>query len=270
MSRTGGVGLAHYAPGEFIFHKGDAVGSLFAIQSGTAGVYLDEALQPATILKPGEHFGAGSLSANERGIHLASVKAETPLDLITLGRNDFDDILQTVTSLRVQIQRSASAVKGYESLMAMSREHPHLASVTVAEAMSSPAETLSPDTSLREAVKRFHGGKPGYPVVDGGRLLIGYCGRAELFNALRMAQPFETQVKDFMRKDPPVISDGQSLIDASVAFLREEIEMLPVVRSDGSRRIVGVVSPLDVILRAIEPLERDLSLGSNVRPKRLT
>ncbi|MEK6324965.1 MAG: FAD-dependent oxidoreductase [Acidobacteriota bacterium] len=38
MSRTGGVGLAHYAPGEFIFHKGDPTGGFFAIQSGTAGV----------------------------------------------------------------------------------------------------------------------------------------------------------------------------------------------------------------------------------------
>src|SRR6185369_15061226 len=38
MSRTGGVGLAHYAPGEFIFRKGDPVGCLFAIQSGTAGI----------------------------------------------------------------------------------------------------------------------------------------------------------------------------------------------------------------------------------------
>ena len=46
VSRTGGVGLAHYAPGEFIFHKGDAAGSVYAIQSGTAGVYLDESAHP--------------------------------------------------------------------------------------------------------------------------------------------------------------------------------------------------------------------------------
>jgi len=34
MSRTGGVGMAHYAPGEFISHKDDPAGNIFAIQSG--------------------------------------------------------------------------------------------------------------------------------------------------------------------------------------------------------------------------------------------
>jgi predicted transcriptional regulator len=64
-----------------------------------------------------------------------------------------------------------------------------------------------------------------------------------------------------MRKDPPVISEGQSLIDVSVKFLQEEIEELPVVSSDGSGRTVGVVSPLDVILKAVESLSMDSSLG---------
>jgi CBS domain-containing protein len=141
--------------------------------------------------------------------------------------------------------------------MAMAREHPRLASITVADGMSSPAETLSPDTSLREAVYRFHGGKPGYPVVDESGRLEGYCGRAELFEALRGLPPLETRIRDFMRKDPPVISEDQSLIDASVTFLREEIEVLPVVSSDACGRTVGVLSQLDVMIRAVESLSKD-------------
>ena len=64
----GGVGLAHYAPGEFVFHKGDPAGNVFAIESGTAGVYLDESAQPVSILKPGEPFGEVS-AGNGRRIH---------------------------------------------------------------------------------------------------------------------------------------------------------------------------------------------------------
>jgi NADH dehydrogenase len=254
MSRTGGVGLAHYAPGEFIFHKGDPVGSFFTIQSGTAGVYLDESSKPAGILKTGDHFGVESLAPSGQGVHRISVKAETPLDLIALRRNDFERFLETDTSLRAEIQRSASVLSGYEALMTMAKEQPRLASLTVAESMSSPAETLSPDTSLREAVHRFNGGRPAYPIVDESGRLQGYCGRTELFNALRGAQPSETRIRDFMRKDPPVVLDNQNLIDALVLFLREEIEMLPVVSSDGTGRVVGVVNPLDVIQKAIEPI----------------
>jgi hypothetical protein len=164
MSRTGGVGLAHYAPGEFIFHKGDPVGNFFVIQSGTAGVYLDESSNPAGILKPGGHFGAESLAPGGQGVHRISLKAETPLDLIALRRNEFERFLETDTSLRAEIQRSASVLSGYEALMTMAKEQPRLASLTVAESMSSPAETLSPDTSLREAVHRFNGGRPAYPI----------------------------------------------------------------------------------------------------------
>ena len=93
LTRTGAVGLAHYAPGEFVFHKGDPAGNVFAIESGTAGVYLDESAQPVSILKPGELFGEVS-AGNGRRIQPFSVKAETPLDLITIRRVDFDRVAQ--------------------------------------------------------------------------------------------------------------------------------------------------------------------------------
>jgi CBS domain-containing protein len=96
--------------------------------------------------------------------------------------------------------------------------------------------------------------------------LQGYCGRAELFAALRELPPLETPISDFMRKDPPVISADQSIIDAAVMMLRTEIEMLAVVSSDGG--VIGVVSPLDVIRKANAPLSSNSTLAiaqGNVR-----
>jgi hypothetical protein len=57
-----------------------------------------------------------------------------------------------------------------------------------------------------------------------------------------------------MRKDPPVVLENRNLLDASVVLLREDIDLLSVASMDGSGRVVGVMSPLDVILKAIEPL----------------
>ncbi len=128
MSRTSGVGMAHYAPGEFIFHKGDPAGPLFAIQSGTAGVYLDESSPPVTVLKPGNHFGADAFSSDGQGAHLVSVKAETPLDLITLRRDDFERLALSYTEVRKGVQRASAALKGYMGLMAMEEDNPVLAS----------------------------------------------------------------------------------------------------------------------------------------------
>jgi NADH dehydrogenase len=266
LSRTGSVGLAHYASGDFIFHKGDPADSLFVIQSGTAGVYMDQTSNPVAVLKPGEHFGQESLGPNGQGSHRVSVKAETALDLITLRRDDFERLAQSDATLRKRLRSASATLKGYEGLMARVKENPVIASVKVAEVMNSPAETLLMNSTLAEAIGRFDGGKPSYPVVDESGRLQGYCGRAELFAALRELPSLETPISDFMRKDPPVISADQSIIDAAVIMLREEIEMLAVVSSDGG--VIGVVSPLDVIRKANAPLSRDSTLAiaqGNVR-----
>jgi predicted transcriptional regulator len=73
-----------------------------------------------------------------------------------------------------------------------------------------------------------------------------------------------------MRKDPPVISADQSIIDAAMIMLREEIEMLAVVSSDGG--VIGVVSPLDVIRKANAPHSRDstLAIAQGMSENRLT
>jgi NADH dehydrogenase len=250
--RTGSVGLAHYAPGEFIFHKGDPIGNVFAIQSGTAGVYLDESAHPITILEPGEHFGERTPSSGGHPVHGVSVKAETSLDLITIRRNDFERVAQTVTSLRAMTKRSEAALTGYEALMAMAKEKPRLAKLVVSDVMSSPAETLSPDTSLGEAVRRFNGGSLAYPIVDENGRLVGYCGRTELFDALRRGRVSGVKVRDFMRADPPVVREDQTVFDASVRLLRGDVDLLPVVSLDG-HKVVGVISPFEIVLEAIEP-----------------
>src|SRR5262249_55208613 len=113
MSRTGGVGMAHYAPGEFIFHKGDPAGNIFAMQSGTAEVYLDESSPPVVVLKAGDRFGADSLLLNGQGAHLVSVKAETPLDLITLRRDDFERLARADAEARKGLRRASSRPKSY-------------------------------------------------------------------------------------------------------------------------------------------------------------
>ena len=145
--------------------------------------------------------------------------------------------------------------------MTMAKEQPRLASMTVIDVMSSPAETLSPDTSLRDAVRRFSVGQLAYPIVDENGQLQGYCGRTELFSALRAGRPLDTRMRDFMRRDPPVVLENQNLLDASVVLLREDIELLPVASTDGGGKVVGVMSPIDVILKVIEPLTDTRSEG---------
>jgi CBS domain-containing protein len=122
----------------------------------------------------------------------------------------------------------------------------------VSDVMSSPAETLSPNTTLLEAVRRFNGGSLAYLIVDENGRLLGYCGRTELFDALRSARPTDTAMRDFMRKEPPAVTEHQSIFEASVELLRGDVDLLPVVNKDGGK-VLGVISPFEIVLKAIEP-----------------
>ena len=57
-----------------------------------------------------------------------------------------------------------------------------------------------------------------------------------------------------MRKDSPKISEDQSLADATIVLMRERVEILPIVSSDGSGKVVGVLSPIDVFRKVLELL----------------
>jgi NADH dehydrogenase len=263
LSRTAGVGRAHYAAGEFVFRKGDSGGQFFVIESGTAGVYLDES-SAAAVLKPGDHFGEEALlSRDGKGVHTLSVRAETPLDLLTVRRDDFARLSESLGVLRQDIQQSLAVHKGHEGLMAMVQDDPRLASIRVAQVMSSPAETLSPHHTLAEVVERFQGGKLGYAVVAEDGRLLGYCGLAELYGALRELTPAHTQVNDFMRKDPLYVTANHLLVDAIMVHMQERIELLTVVRADDNSQVVGMLSPFDVIRKAIAPLSRSPRLSAS-------
>ena len=251
LSRTGGVGLAHFAPGEFIFHKGDPVGNIFAIQSGTAEVYLEESSPPVVILKPGDRFGADALLLNGKGAHLVSVKAETPLDLITLRRDDFERMALSDAEVRKGLRRASSALKSYIGLMAMVKDDPRLALIEVADLMTTPAEALFTDTSLMDAIDRFEGGKVGFPVTDREGVLKGYCGREELYEAFRTFSPADTRVSEFMLEKPPAVTENHPLTGGILALLLEHIDLLPVVSSDGSGRLVGALNPITVAKKVL-------------------
>jgi CBS domain-containing protein len=168
--------------------------------------------------------------------------------------------------LRQAALRSQMAIKGYEGFMALMKDEPQLAAIKVADVMSSPAQTLAPELSLVEAISQFHAGRPGYPVTDADGRLQGYCGRAELYEALRGMALIETRVRDFMSKDPPSVVENQSLPEVMVVLLREQTEILPVVAADGSGKVVGVLSPVDLFKNTLEPLiNKDKRLAKEFR-----
>ncbi len=59
------------------------------------------------------------------------------------------------------------------------------------------------------------------------------------------------KAKDIMTKDPSCVTPDTPLRDAAKMMQREDVGMLPVVESKGSKKLVGVITDRDITIRHV-------------------
>jgi cGMP-dependent protein kinase len=101
---------AHYEAGEAITRQGDMADTFYVIVRGTVQVLREEDGRetPIARLSAGDSFGEVGLLQHRRR-RSATIRALEPVDVIALGRNDFDLLAGTWKNLSESVEQVARA-----------------------------------------------------------------------------------------------------------------------------------------------------------------
>lgn len=179
------------------------------------------------------------------------------------------DLLNKAKLLATSAQRELT-----EAELARELHRLRQAGQTVAAVMTSPAVTVTGETTIADTVSRMvERDIKRLPVVDEGGRLLGMVSRVDVLRAL--AQP---PVAEVPRQSPPLehqLQVGQLMMTnvphvLASASLAEVVDLLVssaqrrVVVVDNRRRVVGIITDGDLIKRATTP-ERAGILGALTR-----
>ncbi|WP_254536117.1 CBS domain-containing protein [Halomarina litorea] len=114
----------------------------------------------------------------------------------------------------------------------------------VRDAMTSPAETVSPETAVATAARRMHDATVGSLVVVEDDAPVGIVTEGDIVGLVADgADPTATVVRDVMRS-PVTTAEADDDLETAATMLREEdIKRLPVL-DDGS--LVGILTTTDL------------------------
>jgi H+/Cl- antiporter ClcA len=138
----------------------------------------------------------------------------------------------------------------------------YLHQVTVQQAHNRHVVALAADDSVGEIRGWMASGAPGahhqsFPVVDEDDELVGLVSRREIYDP---SHPLDREIRDIMRRDPPVTFEDFSLREVADHMVREGVGLLPVVGNEGQRRVLGIITHSDLVSAHAARLEETQKL----------
>jgi NADH dehydrogenase len=233
-SQSDPIGLAHYAPGEIVFRRGQVLKSLYAIEEGMAEVAVREgngAFLAELELGPGALVGEATLESF-MGDEVV-LRARTPLELTVLGKQSLSRLSKALKPVEDLIERAVNRPR-------LSIWRHHEAAMTLLSqrragdlpASSAPI-VMDVEDKLGAAFQALISEHAGCVLVTRDGKLAGVSTRSDLLAALAKGGNRDTPVGGAMNQRPISIEAGQSAAMAAEKMADGGLKFLPVIDADG-------------------------------------
>jgi CIC family chloride channel protein len=200
-------------------------------------------------------YGAYALVGMSATFGAAAQAPITAIIILFEMTNDYRIILplMTATVIAVLVYRAFSVESMYTLKLkrlgidhSTIREGDPLATITVGQALTQPTVTIHQGATIRELMRLIaKTGREWFPVLDGADELTGVVSYRDVAKAVEEDR-IDELVLDHMTREVSHAYSDESLRDIVIRFSRGNISYLPVVDPANPKKLVGVISHVDV------------------------
>ncbi len=246
------ISRAHYEPGDYIIMEGDPGTNFFVISNGEVEVVRGgnggESPDILAVLGPGDFFGEMALIDNRP--RNASIRARTPVEVLVMGRNVFQQISSALAPFREIL---ADAVKRRSG--DLWQKFPLAFKILDNQPFSSFIEPviaqLSTDNTFEDALNLLIEKPLEYCcVVDDDSILKGILTRTDFGRAVDSGVKRHTRVVEFMKSDPIIVTVDDDTPTVAATMRLHGIKWMPVVEDLVTKKIKGYVR-MDTIMKFV-------------------
>jgi CIC family chloride channel protein len=120
--------------------------------------------------------------------------------------------------------------------------------VLVSECFDRDPDVVLEDAPLRDLLSQLKGSRQtAFPVVDRELRLVGLLGYRDVARALDEGLGDVVIAADLQDPEPETVSPGESLLDATRRLALRDVDYIPVLESEESRRLLGLLSRAEIL-----------------------
>jgi len=241
--QTDRVSHAHYRPGDFIIREGEPSNSFYVIEQGEVEVTRaakDLNGEVITILGPGSLLGEKALLNDEP--RTSSARARTDVEVLVMGKNIFTQISGALAPLHAALAQTLNR-RAVDHSKELPGAQELLQRTLVKELMDPvPQPLLKPDNTMKDVAQAFaNDGNEFLYVSADGQTLDGVLTITDLIRARSTGATLSSTAKEFMSKNPVVLSADEPCAAAAATMRNYRLKNLPIVEHPESRKLAGCI-----------------------------